>query len=54
MSLVAEVIDNGKVSGQQMLVIIFIAANLDMSANFYIFALPMAIGGLFACRLHIR
>lgn len=31
-----------------------IAAGLDMSANFYIFALPMAIGGLFAYRLHIR
>lgn len=31
-----------------------IAAGLDMSANFYIFAVPMAIGGLFAYRLHIR
>jgi benzoate transport len=32
----------------------FIAAGLDMSANFYIFAVPMAIGGLVAYRLHIR
>jgi benzoate transport len=31
-----------------------IVAGLDMSANFYIFAVPMAIGGLFAYRLHIR
>ena len=31
-----------------------IAGGLDMSANFYIFAVPMAIGGLFAYRLHIR
>lgn len=31
-----------------------IAAGLDMSANFYIFAVPMAIGGLIAYRLHIR
>lgn len=31
-----------------------IAAGLDMSANFYIFAVPMALGGLFAYRLHIR
>jgi len=31
-----------------------IAAGLDMSANFYIFAVPMAIGGVFAYRLHIR
>jgi benzoate transport len=31
-----------------------IAAGLDMSANFYIFAVPMAIGGLVAYRLHIR
>jgi benzoate transport len=32
----------------------FIAAGLDMSANFYIFAVPMAIGGLVAYRRHIR
>ena len=32
----------------------FIAAGLDMSANFYIFAVPMAIGGLIAYFLHIR
>jgi len=32
----------------------FIAAGLDMSANFYIFAVPMAIGGLIAYCLHIR
>ena len=31
-----------------------IAAGLDMSANFYIFAVPMAIGGLIAYRLHIH
>ena len=31
-----------------------IAAGLDMSANFFIFAVPMAIGGIFAYRLHIR
>jgi len=31
-----------------------IAAGLDMSANFFIFAVPMAIGGVFAYRLHIR
>ncbi len=31
-----------------------IAAGLDMSANFYIFAVPMAVGGLIAYRLHIR
>lgn len=31
-----------------------IAAGLDMSANFFIFAVPMAIGGLVAYRLHIR
>jgi len=31
-----------------------IAAGLDMSANFYIFALPMAIGGVIAYRLHIH
>ncbi len=32
----------------------FIAAGLDMSANYYIFAVPMAIGGLIAYRLNIR
>lgn len=32
----------------------FIAGGLDMSANFYIFAVPMAIGGLIAYRLNIR
>ncbi len=31
-----------------------IAAGLDMSANYFIFAVPMAIGGLIAYRLHIR
>ena len=31
----------------------FIAAGLDMSANYIIFAIPMAIGGLIAYRLHI-
>lgn len=31
----------------------FIAAGLDMSANFFIFAVPLAIGGLIAYRLHI-
>lgn len=31
-----------------------IAGGLDMSANFYIFAIPMAIGGLIAYRMHIR
>lgn len=31
-----------------------IAGGLDMSANFYIFAVPMAVGGLIAYRLHIR
>ncbi len=31
-----------------------IAAGLDMSANFYIFAVPMAVGGFIAYRLHIR
>lgn len=30
-----------------------IAAGLDMSANFYLFAVPMAVGGLIAYRLHI-
>ena len=31
-----------------------IVAGLDMSANFIVFAVPMAIGGVFAYRLHIR
>ncbi len=31
-----------------------IAAGFDMSINFYIFAVPMAIGGLIAYRLHIH
>jgi MFS family permease len=31
-----------------------IAAGVDMSANYIIFAVPMAIGGLIAFRLHIR
>jgi benzoate transport len=31
-----------------------IAAGLDMSANYFIFAVPMAIGGLIAYQLHIR
>lgn len=31
-----------------------IAAGLDMSTNYYIFAVPMAIGGFIAYRLHIR
>ncbi len=31
-----------------------IAAGLDMSENFYVFAVPMAIGGLIAYRLNIR
>ncbi len=31
-----------------------IAAGLDMSANFIIFAIPMAIGGLIAFRLNLR
>ena len=31
-----------------------IAAGLDMSANYIIFAVPMAVGGLIAYRLHIR
>lgn len=31
-----------------------IAAGLDMSTNFYIFAIPMAVGGLVAYRLNIR
>jgi benzoate transport len=31
-----------------------IAAGLGMSANFFIFAVPMAIGGLIAYQLHVR
>jgi benzoate transport len=31
-----------------------IAAGLDMSTNFYLFAIPMGVGGLIAYRLHIR
>ena len=31
-----------------------IAAGLDMSANYFIFAVPMAVGGLIAWQLHIR
>jgi AAHS family 4-hydroxybenzoate transporter-like MFS transporter len=31
-----------------------IAAGLDMSANYFIFAVPMAVGGIIAYRLHIR
>ncbi len=31
-----------------------ITAGLDMAANFYIFAVPMAIGGLIAYKLHVR
>jgi len=31
-----------------------IAAGLDMSANYYVFAVPMAIGGMLAYRLHVR
>jgi benzoate transport len=31
-----------------------IAAGLDMSANYYIFAIPMGIGGIIASRLHIK
>ena len=31
-----------------------IAAGIDMSANYIIFAVPMALGGLIAFRLHIR
>ena len=32
----------------------FIAAGLDMSANYYVFAIPMAIGGILAWRTHVR
>lgn len=31
-----------------------IAGGLDMSTNFYLFAIPMALGGLIAYRLHIK
>ena len=31
-----------------------IAAGLDMSANYFIFAIPMAVGGVIAYRLHVR
>ena len=31
-----------------------IAAGLDMSANYYVFAVPMAIGGMLAYRLHVK
>ncbi len=31
-----------------------ITAGMDMSANFFIFAVPMAIGGLIAYKLHVR
>ena len=31
-----------------------IAAGLDMSANYYIFAIPLGIGGIIASRLHIK
>ena len=31
-----------------------IAAGLDMSALYFIFAVPMAVGGLIAYRLHIK
>jgi len=31
-----------------------IAAGFDMSANFFFFAIPMAIGGMIAYRLHVR
>ncbi len=31
-----------------------IAAGLDMSANYFVFAVPMVIGGFIAYRLHIR
>jgi MFS family permease len=31
-----------------------IAAGLDMSANYFIFAIPMAVGGFIAYRLNIR
>jgi benzoate transport len=31
-----------------------IAAGMNMSANYYVFAIPMAIGGLLAYRLHVK
>jgi MFS family permease len=31
-----------------------IADGLDMSATYYIFAIPMAIGGILAYRLHVK
>jgi benzoate transport len=31
-----------------------IASGLNMSANYYVFAVPMAIGGLLAYRLHVK
>lgn len=31
-----------------------IAAGFDMSANFFFFAIPMAVGGMIAYRLHVR
>ena len=31
-----------------------IASGLDMSANYYVFAVPMAIGGILAYRLHVK
>ena len=31
-----------------------IAAGLDMSMNYYVFAVPMAIGGILAWRTHVR
>lgn len=31
-----------------------IAAGFDMSANYYFFAIPMALGGVIAYRLHVR
>jgi hypothetical protein len=31
-----------------------IVAGLDMSQNFYVFAVPTAIGGFVAYRLHVR
>jgi MFS family permease len=31
-----------------------IASGLNMSANYYVFAVPMAIGGILAYRLHVK
>lgn len=31
-----------------------IAAGLDMSMNYYLFALPMALGGILAWRTQVR